>query len=112
MEFWSMERMKQGLKKYGRAGVFTYLGLSTMVTTGFYIAIERNVDVGKYMGIKGAGTPRTSEHGSMLKGCGGATRAWRSIRAHVAALRPGRITSRMQRRPAPPRHTAAILGRR
>jgi hypothetical protein len=27
-------RLKEGLKKYGRTGIFTYLGLSTMVTTG------------------------------------------------------------------------------
>jgi hypothetical protein len=78
------DRLKQGLKKYGRTGVYTYLALSTMVTTGadagvlawsgirppqqqprprhpriahhpagFYIAIERNVDVKKIMGIKG-----------------------------------------------------------
>lgn len=45
-------RLKDGLKKYGRTGIFTYLGLSTMVTTGFYIAIERNVDVKKIVGIK------------------------------------------------------------
>lgn len=45
-------RLRDGLKKYGRTGIFTYLGLSTMVTTGFYIAIERNLDVKKWVGIK------------------------------------------------------------
>lgn len=30
----------------------TYLSLSTLVTTGFYIAIEQNVDVKKLVGIK------------------------------------------------------------
>eukprot|EP00878_Enallax_costatus_P008259 GHUV01008635.1.p1 GENE.GHUV01008635.1~~GHUV01008635.1.p1 ORF type:complete len:123 (+),score=8.34 GHUV01008635.1:191-559(+) len=46
------ETLKKGLRKYGRTGIITYLGLSTMVTTGFYIAIERNVDVKKIVGIK------------------------------------------------------------
>lgn len=47
-----MERAKQVLKKYGRSGAVTYLSLSTMVTTGFYVAIEQNVDVKKLVGIK------------------------------------------------------------
>jgi hypothetical protein len=28
------QQLKAGLQKYGRTGVFTYLGLSTMLTTG------------------------------------------------------------------------------
>lgn len=28
-------RLREGLKKYGRAGIVTYLGLSTMVTSGW-----------------------------------------------------------------------------
>lgn len=76
------ETLKKGLKKYGRTGLVTYLGLSTLVTTGvraicgpcrppsyhqtktpaaagchhhagFYVAIERKVDVKKLVGIKG-----------------------------------------------------------
>lgn len=47
-------RAKEVLKKYGRAGVVTYLSLSTMVTTGFYVAIKSNVDVKALVGIKGA----------------------------------------------------------
>ncbi|KAI8472985.1 MAG: hypothetical protein J3K34DRAFT_412492 [Monoraphidium minutum] len=48
----SMERARHMLRTYGRSGAFTYLSLSTLVTTGFYIAIEQNVDVKKIMGIK------------------------------------------------------------
>eukprot|EP00775_Hariotina_reticulata_P000929 gene929-1255_t len=43
--------LQNALKKYGRSGIVTYLGLSTMVTTGFYVAIKQNVDVKKIVGI-------------------------------------------------------------
>ncbi|KAF6254219.1 hypothetical protein COO60DRAFT_1542479 [Scenedesmus sp. NREL 46B-D3] len=46
------QTLKNGLKKYGRSGIVTYLGLSSLVTTGFYIAIERNVDVKKLVGLE------------------------------------------------------------
>eukprot|EP00877_Chromochloris_zofingiensis_P002492 jgi/Chrzof1/12243/Cz06g26240.t1 len=46
------QRFKEVMRKYGRTGIITYLGLSTLVTTGFYIAIEKNVDVKKLVGIK------------------------------------------------------------
>eukprot|EP00879_Flechtneria_rotunda_P009321 GHRR01009758.1.p2 GENE.GHRR01009758.1~~GHRR01009758.1.p2 ORF type:complete len:124 (+),score=17.19 GHRR01009758.1:208-579(+) len=45
-------KLKNSLKKYGRTGLYTYIGLSTLVTTGFYIAIEQKVDVKKIVGIK------------------------------------------------------------
>ncbi|KAF8065818.1 tun [Scenedesmus sp. PABB004] len=45
------QRLRNGLKKYGRSGIVTYLGLSSCVTAGFYVAIERNVDVKKLVGI-------------------------------------------------------------
>uniref|UniRef100_A0A7S0URE8 DUF1279 domain-containing protein n=1 Tax=Polytomella parva TaxID=51329 RepID=A0A7S0URE8_9CHLO len=48
----SYQKLKGGLQKYGKTGLFTYIGLSACVTTGFYVAIENNVDVAKLLGIK------------------------------------------------------------
>jgi hypothetical protein len=78
-----MDGLRKGLKKYGRTGVAVYLGISFSVTagdlgadlawpvlwhaleghtvsrhvcadcTGFYVAIERNVDVKKLLGMTG-----------------------------------------------------------
>lgn len=53
------------MKKYGRTGLITYLGLSCVVTSGFYIAIERNVDVKKLIGMKDEEDP--DKHPSLLQ---------------------------------------------
>ncbi|KAG2495633.1 hypothetical protein HYH03_006233 [Edaphochlamys debaryana] len=45
-------QLKEGLKKYGKAGIYTYLGLSTCVTASFYAAIESHVDVRKLLNLK------------------------------------------------------------
>ncbi|KXZ44100.1 hypothetical protein GPECTOR_74g714 [Gonium pectorale] len=44
--------LKEGLKKYGKTGIYTYLGLSTCVTASFYVAIENHVDVRSILGLK------------------------------------------------------------
>mmetsp|Transcript_26513 Transcript_26513/g.67435 ORF Transcript_26513/g.67435 Transcript_26513/m.67435 type:complete len:145 (-) Transcript_26513:367-801(-) len=44
--------LKANLRKYGKTGIAVYLGLSTCVTAGFYIAIEEHLDVTKFLGIK------------------------------------------------------------
>mmetsp|Transcript_21474 Transcript_21474/g.59472 ORF Transcript_21474/g.59472 Transcript_21474/m.59472 type:complete len:117 (-) Transcript_21474:600-950(-) len=49
---WSYASLKASLQKYGRTGVFVYLGLSTCVTAGFYVAIESHVDVRHLLGVK------------------------------------------------------------
>lgn len=46
-------KLKENLKVYGRTGVVVYLGISFSVTASLYIALERNVDVKKLLGIKG-----------------------------------------------------------
>ena len=46
-------KLKENLKVYGRTGLVVYLGISFSITTSFYIALERNVDVKKLLGIKG-----------------------------------------------------------
>ena len=46
-------KLKENLKLYGRTGVIVYLGISFSVTASIYIALERNVDVKKLLGIKG-----------------------------------------------------------
>jgi hypothetical protein len=43
---WDLARAKQALKTYGRAGAVTYLGLSTMVTTGGRRAARRAACLG------------------------------------------------------------------
>ncbi|GIL82010.1 hypothetical protein Vretimale_1569 [Volvox reticuliferus] len=48
----NFSNLKAGLKKYGKTGIYTYLGLSTCVTASFYIAIESHVDVRSLLGIK------------------------------------------------------------
>lgn len=50
--FFNMERLRAGLKKYGRTGLYTYLGFSTCVTASIYVALENHVDVKKVLGIK------------------------------------------------------------
>ncbi|KAG1662770.1 hypothetical protein FOA52_006796 [Chlamydomonas sp. UWO 241] len=47
-----MSKLKDGLKRYGRTGVVVYLAISFSVTAGWYVAIERNVDVKKLLGMK------------------------------------------------------------
>lgn len=48
---WDLAQLRAALRRYGRAGIVTYLGLSSMVTCGFYVAIERNVDVRGLLGL-------------------------------------------------------------
>jgi hypothetical protein len=48
---WDIQQLRATLRRYGRAGIVTYLGLSGMVTCGFYVAIERNVDVRGLLGL-------------------------------------------------------------
>ncbi|GBF99259.1 hypothetical protein Rsub_11784 [Raphidocelis subcapitata] len=67
---WDLARAKQVLKTYGRAGAVTYLGLSSMVTTGFYIAIKNNVDVKKLVGIKDEPDAEPSRFQKLLLGPG------------------------------------------
>jgi hypothetical protein len=55
---WDLAQLRAALKRYGRAGIVTYLGLSSMVTCGFYVAIERNVDVRGMLGM-----PKPGEEG-------------------------------------------------
>ncbi|KAG2448982.1 hypothetical protein HYH02_005736 [Chlamydomonas schloesseri] len=50
----SFTNLKAGLKKYGKAGIYTYFGLSTCVTASFYVAIESHVDVRSILGMKKA----------------------------------------------------------
>ncbi|PNW88476.1 hypothetical protein CHLRE_01g031250v5 [Chlamydomonas reinhardtii] len=50
----SFTNLKAGLKKYGKAGIYTYFGLSTCVTASFYVAIESHVDVRSILGLKKA----------------------------------------------------------
>jgi hypothetical protein len=48
---WGLAELRAKIRRYGRAGIVTYLGLSSMVTCGFYVAIERNVDVRGLLGL-------------------------------------------------------------
>lgn len=50
-KMWGLAELRAKIRRYGRAGIVTYLGLSSMVTCGFYVAIERNVDVRGLLGL-------------------------------------------------------------
>jgi len=56
---WDLAQLRAALRRYGRAGIVTYLGLSSVVTCGFYVAIERNVDVRALLGM-----PKDGEEGA------------------------------------------------
>ncbi|GAX85050.1 hypothetical protein CEUSTIGMA_g12470.t1 [Chlamydomonas eustigma] len=66
----NIARLKEGLKKYGKTGLYVYVGLSFTVTTCFYIAIEQHLDVKKLLGMRDDPHKQTSWMESMLIGKG------------------------------------------
>eukprot|EP00195_Chlamydomonas_chlamydogama_P016982 CAMPEP_0202894190 /NCGR_PEP_ID=MMETSP1392-20130828/3635_1 /ASSEMBLY_ACC=CAM_ASM_000868 /TAXON_ID=225041 /ORGANISM="Chlamydomonas chlamydogama, Strain SAG 11-48b" /LENGTH=126 /DNA_ID=CAMNT_0049578797 /DNA_START=11 /DNA_END=391 /DNA_ORIENTATION=- len=68
--FLNLAALKEGLKKYGRTGIYVYLGVSFSVTAGWYVAIERNVDVKKLLGLKDDPNREPSWMESLLTGKG------------------------------------------
>jgi hypothetical protein len=70
-QMWDIAQLRATLRRYGRAGIVTYLGLSGMVTCGFYVAIERNVDVRGLLGL-----PKEGEEGGSASGVAGALPPW------------------------------------
>ncbi|PNH12406.1 hypothetical protein TSOC_000633 [Tetrabaena socialis] len=63
----NISSLKEGLKKYGKAGLYTYLGLSTCVTASFYVAIESHVDVRALLGLKKAAEENGGQEPSFVE---------------------------------------------